>query len=193
MKTNTLILLLSAFLLTSCGNPLQNKIDKAIKSNPQEAKGYKPLDLQSVKSINIKQALEIALDDISDECGFCYDEMMAEANRNFVSGETVNVYKNRYNYLKGYFEKAQALMDENQDAFNNNYGEVYRLKYNHKVNGELIESFRYFVMDNEKNVIGGPFVEYEDAFELYHQHTLSHVPGYEQLKTSYVPYNYPTF
>ena len=44
MKTNTLIILLSALLLISCGNPIQNKIDKATRSNPQETKGYKPLD-----------------------------------------------------------------------------------------------------------------------------------------------------
>jgi len=181
MKTKILMLAaLAALVSCNSGSTLEKEIGKSL-SKAENIKGYEFIDQAVSKNATIDDCLsweaKTAQKSLSN----------IKLQEEWYGGHLATEKQNTIEFSDG----IERLRKENQGMLSNNYGKILKIKFKNKENGELVESSRYFIVDNEDKVLYGPYLKYEEARDEYRTMTLSHLEGYKELRANFVPYEKP--
>lgn len=153
--------------VVSCANndTVENKMKKAL-IEAEGIKGYEYIEHKTSKDATLGDCL-----------AWEKDKVVEENTKLMFSGNSPRKERNHkvYNIIA-------ELKESNASLLENKYGEILKLKYSYKDNGEKIESSRYFVVTKEGDIIGGPYKEYQPALNEYKSFNFSHLAGYEKLR-----------
>ena len=181
MKTKILMLAaIAAIVSCSSGGTLEKEIGNSLAKS-ENIKGYEFVDQEVIKNVTIENCLnwekkyaEASLKNIRKEEEW-YGKRLTEARQN----------------TKDFADGIEKLRQDNPEILSNNYGRIVKIKFKNREYGELVESSRYFVLDNDDRVLFGPYLKYDQARDEYKTMTLSHLKGYTELRAAFSPHPEP--
>lgn len=169
MLKRLLPILLVAITTISCNfDPVRSGAEKTLKAT-EKTEGYEFIELKDKASYSVQKCLKLEEEFIM---------------RHIANGTQYFCHVNYGNYddekIEAYYQSVHEKFKTQEERLTEKYGKIVVLKYKFRENKELIDSYRYFIVNNEDKIISGPYVKYNDAENEYKYFTLEHLPGFQR-------------